>query len=1760
MSAARMVAIAFAGDYTGQETNSLHGSSHLSLPGDGQARYTVVLKDSPLASYQGEPIKLRSGSRTFDVAPRTARGRIDVTSAAANSYVSMLQQKQQDFVNSISAQLARQIDPEMQFQHAINAVVLDLTEAEAEQLRQRDDVLMLDREHFEELLTDRGPSFIGADQIWNGFATGGAMSKGEGVVIGELDTGIAWDSPSFAGTGPIDGYVHVNPLGSGNFLGTCKTGGVDAGRCNNKLVGMYSYVTGVTSAADDEGHGSHTASTVAGNQRPASYIGGTFTISGVAPHANVIAYKVCAAGNGATCASTASTSAANQAVADGIVDAINFSIGGGTDPWNDATSLAFLGAVNAGIFVATAGGNDGPVASSISHIEPWTVTAAASSEDRVIGFPFNLTGPGSPPANTQNLALRPASAPLPTADLVNVPLIQSPTFADGSNDGCAAYPAGTFLQGATPAIAVLNLNQNASNCGSGVRKTNATNAGAIGVIYVDPAYINLGASGNAWSMLLSDWNNVYTQIQTNPAAATASISATGGKFPGTGDVIADFSSRGPNVGIGGQLIVKPEISAPGVDILAAYASKTSASASTPNLPQDATRVLLENGTSMATPHIAGSGLLLRSLHPTWTPVQIRSALMLNARLTGLVKADNSPSDIFDRGSGRVDLAAAAQTGLVMDETYANFTAANPATGGKIATLNLPSMAEGNCVSSCAFARTMRSAIAHGKPAVKWTLAVSGMPSGSTTVSPASFTVTSNGSASFTVTVDATKLPDGAISQGLLTLTPSDATIPTEHMPIAVKKAAPAITVAPTSLAATQMPNTTSTQTIAIKNVGNPTLNWSLFTAGQNKTVIPLNITPATSGYQAGYYTGVTTGPGYYDAENFDLADQTTITAIKANGFALPSGGLTTANTTQITFSVYADASNKPAGAPGFTTGALATAPLWTYSSVLTGPAITFTGGGSVFGVDLTASGVPPLALPAGRYWLVAFPTIIGTGAQTAANPLWAWFYNNTAAQVGNRPVAVRSNGTAWTTVTTSGVNHLSAYIAGTAPCKMPAWASYTPNPTSGSLGYNVQSTVTVKFDSTGLAAGTYIGEACFASNDPATPQAVVALSLTVSGSPTASNANATPASVSTNGTTLLTVQVAPGANPVSTGVQVRANLSSIGGSASQPMVDDGTNGDATAGDGIYSYAATIPGSVVSGSKTLPISVTDAQGRSTSAGIALSVGQQTALGASASATPSTVLAGAATHLVVTVTPGTNPASTGTQVKADLSSIGGSASQAFVDDGSGASFSFDATVNAATSSGAKLLSVTVTDAQSRSASAAIGLAVPSKTSQPLSGSGVAAPASLHAGDATTLIVVVTPATSPASTGITVATNLSAIGGSTTQPLYDDGTHGDAVAGDGVYSLATNIGAGTSVGSKTLPVSIADAQTRTASISIGLSIAASATGMSASGGSANPSTLDIGSSTVLTATIAPGTNPASTGVSASADLSSIGGSASQQFYDDGTHGDATAGDGVYSYQTTIAPGTAPGSKAITVTASDAQSRTSSTGIGLTVATPTAPAASNATASPAVVPAGATTHLSVQVAGGTHPSSSSIAVVADLTSIGGDGSQAFADQGDGTFAFDATLDAGTSPGVKLLAVTISDGEGRTAAATIGLSVPTPGSPAGAGIASPASVVPGNSALLIVAVTPGSNPASTGLTVSVDLSSIGGSATQQFYDDGTNGDETAGDGLFSFEATVDAATPINASLNLPATITDDQSRSGSAMILLKTLSDRLFFDGFDGP
>lgn len=708
----------------------------------GRTRYTIVLKGEPLAASPSAP-RIAGGRKA---------GRLNVGASASRAYVEQLSQRQDAFLGSLSATLGRSLVPVAKMQHALNAVIVDLDEREAAAAAQRADVDFVEAEHELRLLTERSPAFIGAPWIWDGTASNGVASMGEGTVAAVLDTGINWQSPAFAATGPIDGYVHVNPNGAGTYLGLCgpTPPNADLGRCNDKLIGMYDFTSSsaTRSATDLGGHGSHTASTVAGNAWDAPFGGGTFRISGIAPHANVIALRVCTSG----CSSSASSQAVNQAVALGIVDSINFSISGGLSPWTDSVSTAFRNAVGAGIFVAASAGNDGPGADTVNHVEPWVETVAASTKDNVVGFKFNVTGPGTPPDDTQNLPLRPAAPPLPTASMVDVPVVPSPTIGDGSNDGCAAYAADTFTVsdgsgGRLGAVAVLALDQNASNCGSVARRAAALAAGAIGVIFVDRDFINLGASGTSWSMLRADWDKAWAAMQAAPDDARASLLLPASSFPQRGDVVSDYSSRGPHAN-GGQFLAKPNITAPGTDILAAYMAGAGG----------ATATAMENGTSMSGPHIAGSALLLRAVRPDWTPTEIRSAMNMTAKLDGLIRADGSPVDTWDLGSGRIDLTKAALSGLVLDETTANFLAANPSSGGVLATLNLAEFTSADCAATCTFTRTVRST---ADVAQTYASSVTGgVPSGAVTVSPSTFTIEAGATQAIEVTVDGSQLASG----------------------------------------------------------------------------------------------------------------------------------------------------------------------------------------------------------------------------------------------------------------------------------------------------------------------------------------------------------------------------------------------------------------------------------------------------------------------------------------------------------------------------------------------------------------------------------------------------------------------------------------------------------------------------------------------------------------------------------------------------------------------------------------------------------------------------------------------------------------------------------------------------------------------------------------------------------------------------------------------------------------------------------------
>ncbi len=210
-----------------------------------------------------------------------------------------------------------------------------------------------------------------------------------------------------------------------------------------------------------------------------------------------------------------------------------------------------------------------------------------------------------------------------------------------------------------------------------------------------------------------------------------------------GDAMAAFSSRGPNTVV--PDVIKPDVAAPGLNVMAAYATFGD-----PPPPE----FNMISGTSMASPHAAGAAALLTAVHPDWTPAEIQSALM-STGVTQVVKEDEfTPADPFDMGAGRVDLTVAAEVGFVLDISEAEYLAANPAEGGAPGSLNLSTLAENNCVVVCSWTRTLTSVAADD---VEYTTSTSSDFGLDITVEPADFTLPAGGTQEVTVTVD----PGGA---------------------------------------------------------------------------------------------------------------------------------------------------------------------------------------------------------------------------------------------------------------------------------------------------------------------------------------------------------------------------------------------------------------------------------------------------------------------------------------------------------------------------------------------------------------------------------------------------------------------------------------------------------------------------------------------------------------------------------------------------------------------------------------------------------------------------------------------------------------------------------------------------------------------------------------------------------------------------------------------------------------------------------------
>ncbi|SDS20549.1 S8 family serine peptidase [Jiangella sp. DSM 45060] len=1077
--------------------------------GEGTGLWVVELAEPSLATYTGDATGLAPTSPQVTGAPR-----LDVDAPASRAYLAHLEDRQDDLRAGIDDALGREVEVAFEYRTVVNGLAVRIDDDEAERLTELPGVAAVYRDVEREPLTDVSHELINTPSVWDGATGSDAGTRGEGVLVGVIDSGINPGHPSFAATGG-DGYAPANPFGTGNYVGVCAPEHPDhEDICNDKLVGAWNFHPSAPDARDDDGHGSHTASTAAGNvhEATATIGNGTFTrtVQGVAPHANVISYLVCSP----SCPGTSSVAAVEQAIADGV-DVLNYSISGSDDPWNDIVDLAFLEAFNAGVFVAASAGNDGPGESTVAHTGPWNAAVAATTTYRAFANTVDVVGPAPVPDGLTGLPAVPGSGPAPAADL-EAELRDAAVVAPGNAAGCASFAAGTF----DGALALVDR----GDCDFSVKVTNAAAAGAVAVLVAN----NVAGPPTAMGAL-EDTTIPALMVEQRSAAAlraagtvlTARVNAATTLIENHDwqDLVAGFSSRGPS-----RLdLLAPSFAAPGVDILAAGAERDG----------DADQYMVNSGTSMASPHVAGAGALLTALHPEWSPAEIRSALAATADTAILKENGATPADPLDVGSGRIDLDAAGRAGLVMDESYEDFRAADPAAGGDPATLNLPAFVDGTCVGTCSWTRTVRNV---ADVAATYTASTTAPDGFAVTVEPAEFALAPGATqqVEVTVTADLAAVPLGRPSFADVRFT-TDAThangraVAPSHYPVVVtprEEVPPSLSVTPGSIAATQRPDETATHTLTLGNGGNTDLRWEVYADEELRRprgpVTPVETAPATAG------GGLTTsGPAATTAaavvperEPDDAVTQTlthsasqAIVAGNAIACSADDGATTSANSYLRTFTLADfgvddafDVTQVEFGVESLTVAQDLTVALYT----LTDPAAPLTR------ANLTPVGSATQTLQPQRQTLATVPV---TGTIPAGATLVAEVSAPDLSGVGGFwPGSNRAGQSAPTYLTAPGCDlaepadlatlgfpyvHLVLNVVGTteapactAPGELP-WLGVAP--AAGTVAPDATGRIELTVDTAGLAPDQLSGLLCLRTNDPRNTLTTVPLAVTVVG-------------------------------------------------------------------------------------------------------------------------------------------------------------------------------------------------------------------------------------------------------------------------------------------------------------------------------------------------------------------------------------------------------------------------------------------------------------------------------------------------------------------------------------------------------------------------------------------------------------------------------------------------------------------------------------
>lgn len=557
-----------------------------------------------------------------------------------------------------------------------------LTEAEAKSLESQPGILSVLPELKYELHTTRTPQFLGLDQNANLFPESYSASD---VIVGVFDTGVWPESKSFDDTG-------LGPIPS-SWKGQCESGNnFNSSNCNRKLIGARFFSKGYTAALgpinelkesnsprDDDGHGTHTSTTAAGSVVPDANLLGyaSGTARGMAARARVAIYKVCWLGG---CFSSDILKAMDTAIEDNV-NVMSLSLGGGmSNYYRDSVAIGAFAAMEKGILVSCSAGNAGPSSYSLSNLAPWITTVGAGTLDRdfpayaSLGNGLNYSGVSLYRGDTVPSKMLPFVYAGNASNATNGNLCMSDTLIPEKVKGKIVL----CDRGVNARVQKGSVVKAAGGIGMVLANTDANGDELVADAHLLPATAVTQKSGDAIkSYLFSDSNPTITIL-----------------FEGTkvgiepSPVVAAFSSRGPN-SITSE-ILKPDIIAPGVNILAGWAGSVGPT----GLAEDTRHVEFNiiSGTSMSCPHVSGLAALLKAAHPEWSPAAIRSALMTTAytqykngqKIEDL--ATGKPSTPFDHGAGHVDPVSALNPGLVYDLTaddYLSFLCALDYTDSQI---------------------------------------------------------------------------------------------------------------------------------------------------------------------------------------------------------------------------------------------------------------------------------------------------------------------------------------------------------------------------------------------------------------------------------------------------------------------------------------------------------------------------------------------------------------------------------------------------------------------------------------------------------------------------------------------------------------------------------------------------------------------------------------------------------------------------------------------------------------------------------------------------------------------------------------------------------------------------------------------------------------------------------------------------------------------------------------------------------------------